>query len=91
MEGIDARKGEKHGKLKIIKKAYTYYNADGIKDFNTVQRVICQCECGNFTIVPFSALKLGKVKSCGHCGKKITLPFPYDLSFYEMQYDKEDK
>ena len=91
MEGIDARKGEKHGKLKIIKKAYTYYDADGIKDFNTVQRVICQCECGNFTIVPFSALKLGKVKSCGHCGKKITLPFPYDLSFYEMQYNKEDK
>lgn len=91
MEAIDARKGEKHGKLKIIKKAYTYYDADGIKDFNTVQRVICQCECGNFTIVPLSALKLGKVKSCGHCGKKITLPFPYDLSFYEMQYNKEGK
>jgi hypothetical protein len=90
MEAIDARKGEKHGKLKIIKKAYTYYDANGIKDFNTVQRVICQCECGNFAIVPLSALKLNKVKSCGHCGKKMNIPFPYDLTFYEMQYNEKE-
>ena len=84
-------KGERHGKLTIIKAAYIYDPEDITIDKPSLyQRVICQCDCGNFIIPRLSTVLNGKSKSCGCCDKnrKPKVPYPYDLSFYEMEYKK---
>lgn len=84
-------KGEHYGKLTIIKAAYIYDPEDITIDKPSLyQRVICQCDCGNFIIPRLFTVLNGKSKSCGCCDKdrKPKVPYPYDLSFYEMEYKK---
>ena len=84
-------KGKRYGKLTIIKAAYIYNPEDVIIDKPSIyQRVICQCDCGNFNIPVLSSVLNGQSKSCGCCDKnrKPKVPYPYDLSFYEMEYKK---
>lgn len=59
-------------------------------------RVICQCECGNYTVINYQDFKEGKVKSCGCFAKEVkaetgrksaidfTLPKNNNNPFYEF-------
>lgn len=61
--------GNKYGKLTVVKKSEE-------KSKNGSPKWICQCDCGNTTIVERSNLIKGNVKSCGKCHITNT----YDLS-----------
>lgn len=52
--------GNRYGRLVVIERAESYI-ADGSKQ----PRWLCQCDCGNRTIVAPSNLKSGKHTSCG--------------------------
>ncbi len=58
---IDIKKGEKFGKLTIIKESEPYITSKG----QIYRQVLCNCMCGNQTIVQLSSLRTGKTKSCG--------------------------
>lgn len=53
--------GQKFGKLTVIERATDYLNRDGTKYIQW----LCQCECGNKTIVRATSLKNGHTQSCG--------------------------
>lgn len=48
--------GQKFGKLTVLEKC---------KSLNSSTRWLCQCDCGNLTIVHATSLKSGNTKSCG--------------------------
>lgn len=58
--------GQKFGKLTIIDTMRKRNN------HSTCTYVTCECDCGTIKDYQFSALKLGKIKSCG-CTKKLDL------------------
>ncbi len=53
--------GDRFGKLVVIEKAEPYISPKGVK----VTRYKCQCDCGNITVVPSSALGNGQTQSGG--------------------------
>lgn len=62
--------GQRFGRLKVIKKVTA---ADtGEKYSNQSARWLCQCDCGEKTVVQSSALIGGKTKSCGCYRKEKT-------------------
>lgn len=58
--------GEQFGKLKVVEQAEDYITAKGTH----VARWLCECDCGNKTVVDGSKLKSGHTKSCGCLMKK---------------------
>lgn len=53
--------GKRFGRLKVIKRAENYVSPSG----NCCSQWLCQCDCGNTTIVATSSLTLGITSSCG--------------------------
>lgn len=53
--------GQRFGKLVVIKRAGTYISPKGAK----ATTWLCQCDCGNTTIVQRTSLKSGSISSCG--------------------------
>ena len=53
--------GETYGRLTVIEEAEPHIRPSGQK----ARRWICECECGNETIVRQAALRSGRTKSCG--------------------------
>ena len=60
--------GQHFGRLTVLEKADNYITPKGKKR----ARWLCQCECGNSTIVLASCLKNGSIQSCG-CLHKETV------------------
>lgn len=65
MEKLEINIGEKYGNLTVSSEAFVLTTPSGYK----VRTVNCVCDCGNTTNVGVSALKNGKIKTCG-CSKK---------------------
>lgn len=59
------RRGEKFGLLTVLSRAEDYIAPCGNKHVQW----LCQCECGNTTIVDVNQLTSGKTKSCGCLSK----------------------
>lgn len=55
--------GQRFGRLVVTGRAPENYRADN--GFTTIPRYICQCDCGNTTVVLRSNLKTGRTRSCG--------------------------
>lgn len=53
--------GQEFGKLTVIERMPTHISPKG----KHVIEWLCQCECGNYTIVTASSLRSGHTKSCG--------------------------
>lgn len=53
--------GRRFGKLTVIKRAYDYIRPSGQHEIQW----LCQCDCGNTTVVHRSSLLSGDTKSCG--------------------------
>lgn len=49
--------GQRFGRLTVIK--FDHKNKYHIRFF------LCKCDCGNYKVVSYSNLKLGRTKSCG--------------------------
>ncbi len=60
------KKGEKFGRLIILKEAKPYIKPDGRKE----RKVLCQCDCGNKKEILYQCLKSGHTKSCGCLNKE---------------------
>lgn len=58
---IEVKKGEKYGRLEVIKEISPWIGPKG----NKARKFLCKCECGNDTDVFLNALRSGKSKSCG--------------------------
>lgn len=61
----------------------TYYRLKPIKRVENIQRgkaFLCDCDCGNQTIVALSALKRGSTKSCGCWNSEVQSKFMVDYS-----------
>lgn len=67
-----------------------------ISDKSTAKRRywVCQCECGNITVVREDSLKSGRIKSCGMCGNTYEDHGNYlvgiDFNGRTFTVDKED-
>ena len=67
-----------------------------ISDKSTAKRIywVCQCECGNITVVREDPLKSGRIKSCGMCGNTYEDHGNYlvgiDFNGRTFTVDKED-
>lgn len=75
--------GNKYGKLTVIER----YKENNNKQIKT--KWLCQCECGNTTIVNASDLRSGRTKSCGciqSFGEQQILKY---LQFHNIKYKKE--
>lgn len=57
---------QRFGELLVIEEAPDYIQPNGKK----ITRWLCQCDCGNQTIVRSNNLKGGRTKSCGHQNEK---------------------
>lgn len=55
--------GQKFGRLTVLKYVYSKYKK---------RHWLCQCKCGNVSIVSTSQLKSGKTKSCGCLRRETT-------------------
>ena len=65
MKTVTVNKGERFGKLVVIKEVEPRLQYKKGK----VRRFLCQCDCGNTTTVDIYHLIHGRIKSCG-CYKK---------------------
>lgn len=54
-------KGDRYGKLTIIKEVEPRFTASGRK----VRQFLCQCDCGNTTIAGLNTLREDKKTACG--------------------------
>ena len=59
--------GQRFGRLVVVTKVAPHVNPSGKK----VTRWLCQCDCGNTTIVRAESLKSGATQSCGCYRKEI--------------------
>ena len=75
--------GQKIHRLTVIKKAENYINPNG-KEF---PQWLCQCECGNQTIVRESSLKRGTTHSCGCLQRERAAIARKKYNDYEVQDD----
>jgi len=75
----DTRIGETHFRLTVLERSGS--------DNGRLATYLCQCECGNKTIVPYSRLKAGRVKSCGCLDyeQKVTHGLAYKKSYNVWQ------
>lgn len=64
MKTLTVNKGERFGRLVVIKEAEPRQCKKG-----KIRRFLCQCDCGNTTTVDIYHLASGETKSCG-CYKK---------------------
>ena len=55
--------GKKFGRLTVLKYVYSKYKK---------RHWLCQCDCGNISVVSTSQLKSGKTKSCGCLRRETT-------------------
>ena len=55
------KEGDRFGRLTVIKNNGSYTKPSGMK----VGTFLCQCDCGNFTVVRSYHLTNGNTKSCG--------------------------
>jgi len=53
--------GKRFGNLVVIKRAGTYVAPGGMKSVTW----LCQCDCGNTTVVQGNSIKSGHIKGCG--------------------------
>lgn len=60
--------GNKYGKLTVLSRGDNEILSNG----NTVVRYICECDCGNKTLVRSTALVNGSIRSCG-CSRKESM------------------
>lgn len=72
--------GNKYGKLMVLKRDFSKPNSTK-KAYQ-----LCQCDCGNTTIVHGSKLRNGETKSCG-CLRKIS-PKAYAKDITGQRFDK---
>lgn len=75
--------GRKIHRLTVIKKAENYINPNGKK----FPQWLCQCECGNQTIVRESSLKRGTTHSCGCLQRERAAVTRKKYNDYEVQDD----
>ena len=76
--------GQKFNKLTVIKRADDYITPKGIKS----SQWLCECECGNETVVRGSYLKNGNTKSCGCLQKEKAKNNVVNMSGYETEFLK---
>lgn len=55
------RVGERYGRLLVIRRADDYVSPKGVRHV----RWLCQCDCGNTTVVDTGLLRNGETRSCG--------------------------
>lgn len=54
--------GKTFERLRVVERAGSYINVDGM---NCAAQWLCECECGNQTIVLARNLTTGRTRSCG--------------------------
>ena len=59
--------GKKFGRLTVVRRGADYISPGGIHR----TRWLCECECGNETLVQEGTLKAGKVRSCGCLAREV--------------------
>ena len=72
--------GQRYGRLTVIRRAETNYKSGNA-------RWICQCDCGNKTIVGGVALRQGIIKSCGCLNNEIRSVIHKKYNKYEFTTD----
>lgn len=75
--------GQKIHKLTVIERAESYTNPNGKK----CAQWLCQCECGNQTIVRAASLINGKTHSCGCLQRERAAANLKKYNDYEIQED----
>lgn len=81
--------GKTFGHLKVIGQAADYVSPKGYKS----KRWLCQCDCGNKTIVHTTSLTSGATRSCGHLSKRRKKIVHHDLDgkrFDQLTVIKDD-
>lgn len=71
MEKIKIAKGDRFGKLSVIKEVKPKLIKKG-KYTEAIRCVQCKCDCGNVVITSFSYLRIGHTKSCGCLQRSIS-------------------
>jgi hypothetical protein len=81
---IDIKKGEKFGKLTILKEIEKYISPKGHP-----QRIfLCECECGNIKQIALGHLRKGITQSCGCFHKELLKKHGYSYdSIYKIWSD----
>jgi hypothetical protein len=62
MKAIHVKKGDKYGYLTIVNETSSVRRASGR---GVHRRFICQCKCGDMTVVALKDLRIGDTQSCG--------------------------
>ena len=62
MKRIEVKKGDRYGKLVVVKEVHKNFESSSGKN---IRMVLCRCDCGNEKEVRLNSIRTGHTKSCG--------------------------